>query len=98
MITHVVAFRWKPGISADQLAVIESELAALPSLVPAIRSYQFGVDLGAAGPANFDYAIVSTFDDLAGWRSYDAHPEHERVRVEHIRPWLAERAAVQFES
>jgi hypothetical protein len=44
-----------------------------------------------------DFAIVATFASVDGWRAYDAHPEHDRVRGEIIRPWIAERAAVQFE-
>ena len=98
MITHVVAFRWKPGTTAEQVSVIHAELTALASMVPTIRTYRVGADLGRSPLANFDFAVVATFDDLDGWQEYDVHPEHDRVRTAHIRPWIAERAAVQFES
>jgi hypothetical protein len=95
MITHVVSFRWKAGTSTADVAAIHAALSTLPDLVPSIRSYRHGSDVGAS-QGNVDYAIVATFDDLDGWRQYDEHPDHDRVRVEAVRPHIAERAAVQF--
>jgi hypothetical protein len=70
----------------------------MPELVPTIDTYRFGPDLGANGTANMDFAIVATFRTIEDWRAYDTHPEHDRVRAEVIRPWIAERASVQFQS
>ena len=98
MITHVVTFRWKPETTAEQVATIAAALDLLPGLVPTIKDYRFGSDLAVSGPANMDFAIVATFDSLDDWRAYDVHPEHDSVRAEIIRPWIAERAAVQFQS
>lgn len=98
MITHVVSFRWKPQTTPEQVAEIEAALATLPDLVPTIKTYRFGRDLGADGSANMDFAIVATFDSVDDWRAYNEHPDHDRVRSEAIRPWAAERAAVQFSS
>ena len=97
MITHVVSFRWKADTSPDQLVRIQEALASLPALIPQIVTYQFGSDLGVHGSGNMDFAIVATFDSVSAWREYDTHPDHDRVRAEVIRPWIAERAAVQFE-
>ncbi|MCU1367619.1 MAG: Stress responsive Barrel Domain, partial [Ilumatobacteraceae bacterium] len=47
---------------------------------------------------NMDFAVVATFDSVEGWRAYDEHPHHVTVRSETIRPWIAERASVQFQS
>ena len=96
MITHVVTFRWKPETTADQIAAVTEGLATMPGLVPTIAGYSFGADLGLGG--NMDYAVVATFESLDDWRVYDSHPDHERLRAELIRPYLADRAAVQFES
>lgn len=97
MITHVVSFRWKPGTTDADVAAITAGLSTLPASVPSLRSYRHGPDVGA-GTANHDYAIVATFDDVDGWRAYDDHPAHAAVRTEIVRPHIAERAAVQFES
>ena len=98
MITHVVSFRWKLGITEADLAAISAALDALPAAVPSIRTYHHGRDIGVGAATNFDYAIVATFDDAAGYHEYDEHPQHDTARTEVIRPWIAERAAVQFDS
>ena len=98
MITHTVSFRWKPEIPPGHVDVITDALASLVAMIPEVRSYRCGPDLGESTQPNFDYAIVASFDDIDGWRAYDAHPEHERVRAEVILPWTAERSAVQFRS
>ena len=98
MITHVVMFRWKPEIPDGEVEKITAALSSLPGVIPTVRSYRYGPDVGAGGAGNYDYAVAATFDDIDGWREYDEHAEHNRVRAEVIRPWIAERAAVQFES
>jgi hypothetical protein len=97
VITHVVLFRWKPEIPEGQVAAISAGLDQLPGAIGSIRSYRHGSDLGLSA-GGFDYAVVATFDDAAGWREYDQDALHDRVRAELIRPWIAERAATQFES
>ena len=98
MITHIVSFRWKPDTSPQQIDRIQQALQTLPTAIPEIASYRCGSDLGVNGPTNMDFAIVATFDSVDAWRVYDTHAEHDRVRAEVIRPWIGERAAVQFES
>lgn len=98
MITHTVSFRIKPDLPAGHVEVITDALRALPGHIPEIRSYTFGPDLGVSSQPNYDDAVVATFDDVDGWKAYDAHPEHERVRAEIIRPWVTERSSVQFRS
>ena len=97
MIVHVVTFRWTPELPDGQVELIVAALHAVAAAVPSVRSYRCGPDVGEGGAQNHDFAIVATFDDVDGWREYDTHPEHDRVRSEMIRPWIAERAAVQFE-
>ena len=98
MITHTVSFRWKPDLPAGHTAVVTAALQSFAASVPQIRSYSCGEDLGVSGQPNFDCAVVATFDDVEGWSAYDTHPDHERVRAEVIRPWVAERSSVQFRS
>jgi hypothetical protein len=47
---------------------------------------------------NADFAVVAEFDDEAGYLVYRDDPEHRRIIAEYLRPILASRAAVQFES
>jgi hypothetical protein len=95
VIRHLVMFRWKEGTTADDLAAIAAGLDLMPAAVPSIRGYTHGPSLRVAD-GEWDYAIVADFDDVAGWKAYDDHPEHDRVRGQIIRPHIADRAAVRF--
>jgi hypothetical protein len=96
MLRHVVVFKWRDDMPPGQVAAITAGLRALPPEIGAIRSYSCGPDLGL-GEGRWHFAVVADFDNAAAWRTYDAHPSHERVRSEMILPWVAERAIVQFE-
>jgi len=43
-LTHIALFTWKAGTTEAQVAALRHGLAALPELIPAIRSYRFGPD------------------------------------------------------
>jgi hypothetical protein len=98
VITHVVMFRWRPEMPEGHVERVVAALSGLPASIDSIRTYACGADVGAAGAANYDFAVAATFDDIDGWRAYGTHAEHERVLAEVVRPWIAERASVQFES
>ena len=97
MLVHVVCLQWSEGTTAQQLAHVVDGLGRLPALIPSIRAYRFGADVGLA-PGNYDFAIVAEFDDADGYLACNGHPEHQAVIVERIRPILAGRTAVQFRS
>jgi hypothetical protein len=97
MITHVVAFRWKPGIPDGHVEAVTAQLLAFAGSLPQVRSYRCGRDL-AMSAGNFDFALSATFDSADDWKAYDTDPRHDEIRSGAMRPWIAERAAVQFES
>ena len=96
MIRHVVMMRWAAGATAEQQQRVATELSRLPALVPSLRAYRLGADLGV-NPGNFDFAVAADFDDVDGYLAYRDHPEHRAIVAEFIQPIVAERAAVQFE-
>ncbi|MEQ1785984.1 MAG: Dabb family protein [Acidimicrobiales bacterium] len=96
-VHHIVVFRWKAGTTEAQVAAIEAELATIPALVPSIRTYHYGADL-ELGAGRWDFGLVAGFDDADGWRAYDEHPDHDRVRTDVLGPHVADRAAVQIGS
>jgi Ser/Thr protein kinase RdoA (MazF antagonist) len=93
-IRHVALFRWADGVTPDQVAEVGRELARLPSVIPQLRGYTFGADLGS-GADTYDFAVVADVADEEGYRGYRDHPEHQSV-LQIIKPLLADRAAVQF--
>lgn len=99
MITHVVTFQFVPGTTEAQIDAIAAALDRMQQTISSIRSYRHGRDLGAGAPGwNSDYGIVAEFDDLEGWRAYDQDDFHNEIRSTLVRPLLAGRSSIQFES
>lgn len=97
MIRHTVLFRWSPEATPEQQQLVASLIGQLPSLVPTIREFSFGTDLGV-NEGNFDFAVSAVFDDLDGYLAYRDNPDHRAMVRDHILPIAASRAAVQFSS
>lgn len=96
MIRHTVMFRWTPNWTDDQRVAVENALGELPGVVPTIRSYHFGSDIGV-NEGNFDFVVVADFDDVEGFLVYRDHPQHQWVIAELIAPFIETRNAVQYE-
>ncbi len=97
MFRHVVLFTWKPEATDAQRLALAEQLRKLPGVISTIRGYQLGPDAGI-NTGNADFAVVAEFDDEDGYLVYRDDPEHRRIITEYLRPILASRAAVQFES
>ena len=89
-------FRWTPEATQEQKRRVAAELSRLPALLPVLRAYRMGTDLGV-NEGNFEWAAVADFDDLEGYLTYRDNPEHRDIIAEFIRPIVAERAAIQYE-
>jgi Stress responsive A/B Barrel Domain len=89
-------FRWAPEATEEQKQQVAAGLRRLPALLPVLRAYHVGPDLGLAG-GNFEFAVVADFDDLEGYRVYRDNPEHREIIGKFIQPIAAQRAAVQYE-
>jgi hypothetical protein len=96
MIRHVVMFRWTPEATEEQKQRVAKEVARLPSLVPSLRAFASGLDVGV-NQGNFDFAVTADFDDVDGYLAYRDNPEHRAIVEEFIRPIAGQRAAVQYE-
>ena len=90
-------FRWTPEATREQKERVKDELKRLPALIPQVRSYDIGEDLGLAGEINFDFAVVADFDDLAGYLAYRENAEHQKIVETFIQPIVGARGAVQYE-
>jgi hypothetical protein len=96
MIRHLVTFRWTDEATQDQKERVATELSRLPAIVPTVRAYRLGHDLGL-NEGNFDFAVAADFDDADGYLAYRDNPEHQAIIAEFIRPIIAQRAAIQYE-
>jgi hypothetical protein len=96
MIRHIVLLTLRSDAPPDAAATIVDALRGLTGVIPSIRDYQAGVDLGIV-TGNATVAATATFDDDAGYLEYRDHPAHRAVIEQYIDPVRQGRAAIQFE-
>jgi hypothetical protein len=99
MIKHIVAWRLKDEALGRDKAANRSLLVAmledLPRLVPGIRHFEFGADIGAAQEP-WDVAIYAEFESRADLDRYQAHPEH--IKLKEVAAAVVDgRAVVDYE-
>ena len=96
MIRHIVLLTLKPDAPTDAASNIVHALRGLTEVIPSIRDYQAGVDLGIVD-GNATVAATATFEDAAGYIEYRDHPAHRAVIERLIDPVRESRASIQFE-
>ena len=94
MMRHVVLLRWKEGTTEAEIAAVEEALRRMPTVMPFIRRYEMGRDLGVNGSHNF--ALIADFDSVEDYRTYAGQEDHARVISEVIAPVLDSMARVQY--
>ena len=94
-IRHCVVFRFVEGTTPEQVDEVTRRLRELPDLIPHLRDYQAGPDVG--GGDNWDFAVTGEFDSLETFQAYVDHPAHRAVVDEVIAPIRTESARTQFE-
>lgn len=95
MIRHIMSLTLRSDAPPDAATTIVEALRALMGVIPSIRDYEAGVDLGIVS-GNATVAATATFDDPAGYLAYRDHPAHRSVIERYIDPVRESRAAVQF--
>ena len=83
MIAHIILFRPRPDLRADERrAVLEAFTTAVTG-APTVRRVRMGRRIRHGRPGyellmrdDFEYAAVLEFDDLAGLTAYLDHPAH----------------------
>jgi hypothetical protein len=94
VILHLVAFTWKEGVSADQVAALTTALEAMADGIPELVSYRCGENLRLRPGA--DYAVAAIVRDEAGLTAYLDSPAHAAVYENHMGRMLESRMAAQL--
>ena len=99
MYTHLVLWRLKDGADGMDRAALAAEvkrrLDTLPAVIPEIRQYDVGVNIGDYGASFYDVGLISTFDSIEDFRRYCQYPEHDAV-VAYIQSVQADEQIVDF--
>jgi hypothetical protein len=60
MIMHVAVFTWRESTTSEEIAGVEAALSRMPALIPALKEYHFGSNLGLRpGTADFAREVIS---------------------------------------
>lgn len=98
MIRHIVVWKLKDDADAtreERIAAIRAALEPLLGTAPSLRSLQI-VENMAYHDKNFELALLTDFDDLAGLDAYQQHPAHlEAAAI--VRSHVETRASIDFE-
>ena len=85
MLTHVVLFRPRPGLTEADAARLVAALEGAARDIPAVRRFEVGRQTAsppayaAGAAAGFPYVAMVWLDDRAGLDAYLAHPVHQAL-------------------
>ena len=91
---HAFNFKFKPGVSEDEIAELMHELAGLREKIPVLKELVVGKN-EARWHRGFQYGQISIFEKKEDLLAYDKHPEHQKL-VRKVGPKLAGGNAMDF--
>ena len=91
---HAFNFKFKDGVSNDEIAELMNELAGLKGKIPVLKELLVGKN-EAHWHRGFQYGQISIFDKKEDLIIYDKHPEHRKL-VHKIIPKLAGGITMDF--
>jgi len=71
-------------------------LETLPGKIPEIKEYEIGINVGNSSAA-FDVVLISGFQNVDDYNTYQQHPEHQKV-VEFIRSIQEQSRVVDYQT
>lgn len=96
MIKHIVAFRFKHGISESKVKSILEEQGEFPKRFPKMRNWTMGKNISKRDDT-FTYAFVVEFESEKDLTDYLNSEEHESWVRDKWRPFIEKRAIVSYE-
>lgn len=78
VLRHVVLFKFKPNTSQENIDKVQEAFSALPSKIPQIASYEWGINNSPEGlNQDFTHCFFLTFKSEADRAVYLPHPDHK---------------------
>ena len=99
MVNHIVMWNFKPEVPETEKETIkkamEENLKSLVGKVPGLLTVEFVSN--PISSSTHDIALVTTLEKAEDVAVYGAHPEHVRVADTYVRPYVTERACLDYE-
>jgi Stress responsive A/B Barrel Domain len=95
-LRHVVAFKFKPQVSAQQMQQATQDFLALQQKVPQILALEGGPDLAYQKKSGkFSHCFIVTVQDEQHLAAYGVHPDHKAFSKS-VDPLLDEVMVVDY--
>lgn len=78
MVNHIVTWNIKEKNKETSCKKMKEMLEALPAFIPEIKFLQVGINENGE---EYDAILITRFDSYDDWKTYDVHPEHQKVRA-----------------
>lgn len=96
LLRHMVAFRFHPEVTPEQMQKATDDFLALREKVPQIVAIEGGADFRIERKkGRFTHAFVVTVRDSVALKGYGGHPDHRAFSAS-VNPLLAEVAVVDY--
>lgn len=93
-LQHVVAFNYKPEITAEQKQQVREAFYALQKEIPEIKAFEGGDDI-KPGNKKFTQCFIVTVKNEKELETYGSHPKHKAFSAM-VDPMLAEVMVVDY--
>ena len=95
-LRHIVLLKFNNEASAEDILKIEKEFAALPSKIPEIIDFEWGIDNSAEGlDKGYSHSFLVTFKSEEGRAIYLPHHDHLAF-VEILQPFLDDVLVIDY--
>ncbi len=94
MIVHIVMFKFKEENKALNMARVQKKLEDLEASIDVLKSMEVGINFNESERA-MDMSLYSTFETARDLKTYQEHPEHQKV-VALIREVTTESRVVDY--
>lgn len=98
MVGHIVMWKMKESAegrtAAENAKIMKDMLAALPGLIPELRTLSVSTDVFASIPET-EVVLYTVFDSPEDLQTYQVHPEHQKC-VAFVSKVVAERRMVDY--
>ncbi|GAA4431491.1 hypothetical protein GCM10023188_19080 [Pontibacter saemangeumensis] len=95
-LRHVVAFKFKPGVTPEQMAKVTGDFRDLKGKVPQILAFEGGPDVSLQKKSGgFTHCFIVTVRDEEALAAYGTHPDHQAFSKS-ADPLLAEVMVVDY--
>ena len=98
MVNHIVMWKFKPEIKESEKDALKKamaeNLASLVGKVPGLLTVEFIEN--PIPSSTHDMALVTTLEKSEDIAVYAKHPDHVRVADTYVRPYVTERACLDY--